>query len=168
MYSKHQRCYFPQTLLSGSTLLSKRCYDPHFLVVFIAWFRRFHICRTLGCHLTRRIMGWILVKSWTHHLSRTQFLEPLEVGECLLMAGDQFLHSTTIVETATRGTKHSGDFHPNGHQLGQKSLVRGWCPSLLPLVTVSTHVHFPLPEMNCVLFNLSKIGSNSKLELTVN
>jgi hypothetical protein len=29
----YERCYFPQKLLSGSTLLSKRCYDPHFLVV---------------------------------------------------------------------------------------------------------------------------------------
>jgi hypothetical protein len=28
----YERCYFPQTL-SGSTLLSNRCYDPHFLVV---------------------------------------------------------------------------------------------------------------------------------------
>jgi hypothetical protein len=52
---------------------------------FVIWFRRFHMCRALGCHLTHRIMGWILVKSWTHHLSRGQFLEPLEVGERPLM-----------------------------------------------------------------------------------
>ena len=30
-------------------------------------------------------MGWILVKFWTHHLSRSQFIEPHEVGERPLM-----------------------------------------------------------------------------------
>ena len=43
------------------------------------------MCRALGCHFTHRIMGWILVKSGTHHLIRNQFLEPLEVGERPLM-----------------------------------------------------------------------------------
>jgi hypothetical protein len=31
----------PQTLLSGQTLLSKRCYDPHFLVVAIVEGRQY-------------------------------------------------------------------------------------------------------------------------------
>ena len=39
----------------------------------------------------------------------------------------------SLVETTTRGigTRHSGDFHPNGYPLPQKSLKVGtqaWCP----------------------------------------
>jgi hypothetical protein len=37
MFSKHQRCYFPQTLFTGENVAKKRCKPPQFLVV-TRWF----------------------------------------------------------------------------------------------------------------------------------